>query len=234
MTAKLSWSCEPTSVWSAPVRSERPVPPLGQQHHLIVRRPSVPSHPSASAQPVGTASLPPRSLRPILQLATPPLSLSCRAIEAPLTSKRADQAARAPLNTLARRPSPSKSPPSPASSPSETSTASPTLYRRLQAHLSPSPTAANVSGSNASRSPSPTLTRSKPKSPLLEVHGDSFCGVFTLIGPECVVRRYSGASARVSFSSALSSFVLYNSTDPLDGSGVRRDSTIRSRRDRSL
>ncbi|GAA5866283.1 hypothetical protein JCM3774_006601 [Rhodotorula dairenensis] len=88
-------------------------------------------------------------------------------------------------------------PPSPASSPSTTSSPSPTLYRPPHARLSPSRPSANASWTNASRSPSPTLNRTpRLQSPLLEVHGDSFCGVFTLLGSECTVRRYSGASAR--------------------------------------
>ncbi|GAA5980969.1 hypothetical protein JCM10908_003934 [Rhodotorula pacifica] len=138
---------------------------------------------------VATPTARARSPRPNLQLATPPPTARAASLF------RAPSPAR-PSNPLRRTPSVARRPPSPASTPSTASTPSPTLYRPPYARLSASPPSAKLPWAVTSRSPSPTLQRSRPPESLLEVHGDSFCGVFTLLGTKCTVKRYSGASAR--------------------------------------
>ncbi|GAA5967200.1 hypothetical protein JCM8115_005426 [Rhodotorula mucilaginosa] len=195
MTAELSLSYDAASVRSAPVHSARPTSALGQ-HPAPVRRPSSVSLRTTHSLPLSTPTAHARLSRPVLQLATSPATPP--GPESP--SRRGVSLGRAPgaSISLVRTPSLPRRPPSPASSPSTTSTPSPTLYRPPHARLSTSPSSTqNLSWTNTSRSPSPTLSRPRPQQQaLLEVHGDSFCGVFTLLGSKCAVKRYSGASAR--------------------------------------
>ena len=232
MTAELSLSYDAASVRSAPVHSARPTSALGQ-HPAPVRRPSSVSLRTTHSLPLSTPTAHARLSRPVLQLATSPATPP--GPESP--SRRGVSLGRAPgaSISLVRTPSLPRRPPSPASSPSTTSTPSPTLYRPPHARLSTSPSSTqNLSWTNTSRSPSPTLSRPRPQQQaLLEVHGDSFCGVFTLLGSKCAVKRYSGASARVS-SRASSSVLL--SIPELTGAArdTHRGSTTRNRRDRCL
>lgn len=79
---------------------------------------------------------------------------------------------------------------------------SPVLYRTPHTRLSSSPPVHRPTPPPATppwrpRSQSPTTTRVLPASPLLEVHGDSFASVFSLLGPKVKVFKYKGAAARV-------------------------------------
>ncbi|BGP36508.1 hypothetical protein JCM10449v2_000409 [Rhodotorula kratochvilovae] len=70
-----------------------------------------------------------------------------------------------------------------------------TPYQRLSAsppaHRPPSP-----AWSSRTRSQSPTISRSSAPPPPLEVHGDSFASVFSLLGTRAKVYKYQGAAAR--------------------------------------
>ncbi|BGO92773.1 hypothetical protein NBRC10512_007892 [Rhodotorula toruloides] len=99
-----------------------------------------------------------------------------------------------PPPTLSRRNSFTARPVTPPPQPP-----SPGVYRSPYHRLSASPPAHRPPSSSSSRSISPTSTRSSPITParpILEVHGDSFCGVFTLLGKRASVYKYKGASAR--------------------------------------
>ncbi|BGO96548.1 hypothetical protein NBRC10513v2_000486 [Rhodotorula toruloides] len=99
-----------------------------------------------------------------------------------------------PSPTLSRRNSFTARPVTPPPQPP-----SPGVYRSPYHRLSASPPAHRPPSSSSSRSISPASTRSSPIAstrPTLEVHGDSFCGVFTLLGKRASVYKYKGASAR--------------------------------------
>ncbi|BGP21583.1 hypothetical protein JCM10295v2_000458 [Rhodotorula toruloides] len=99
-----------------------------------------------------------------------------------------------PSPTLSRRNSFTARPVTPPPRPP-----SPEVYRSPYHRLSASPPAQRPPSSSSSRSISPTSRRSSPAAstrPTLEVHGDSFSGVFTLLNKRAVVYKYKGASAR--------------------------------------
>lgn len=74
---------------------------------------------------------------------------------------------------------------------------SPKLYRPPAVRLSTGSPTASLSLSRSSRSPTPPPPYATNPTNQFAVFGDSFCGVFSLLGNHCRVERSSGASARV-------------------------------------
>lgn len=139
-----------------------------------------PARRATPARPVSLAMTPPQRITPSPRPPSPaPVSRS--SLTPPPTLSR--------RNSFTARPvTPPPQPPSPG------------VYRSPYHRLSASPPAHRPPSSSSSRSISPTSTRSSPITParpILEVHGDSFCGVFTLLGKRASVYKYKGASARV-------------------------------------
>lgn len=198
----MTWTALGARPEAAQTRSQ-PVRPTSTLSQISLRRPASPSirsslplaAPGHGALPyaqapalsqrasVGPRQLPTASSRtasPSRPTAAPSLS---RRPSLTLLSSRSSSVSRSPSPAVSRHaPAPTPSPP---------------VYRPPHARLSGS----SGSGSSSSRSVSPTTSRSSvpPQASVLEVHGDSFSGVFTLLGSKCRVRKYSGASARVSF-----------------------------------
>lgn len=178
-------------------RIERPCSPAFATHApetSALRRaasPSLPLRPSslASIRPIPTPAMP-RPRPPSVQLAGTSRPSSIRS-PSPARSPSSSPSP-APLPLSSRR---SASPLRPAS-PQPSSEVYRNPYHRLSssppAVRPPSPAAAPL---RRPRSPSPAVTRAVP--PALEVHGDSFAGVFSLVGSRAIVHKYKGASARV-------------------------------------
>ena len=155
-----------------------------------------------SSSPARNSYAGPRSASPSRSSQLVPLQR--QSMVAPHSSRYSFQApSQTPYNSRPPSPAPSSSPPSslkskrvPSPARSISSRSSPELTRKPSslslAYTRPPSPISPIS----TRCPSPNRNS---QSPLLEVFGDSFCSVFTLLGSKVRVHKFKGASSRVRF-----------------------------------